>query len=238
MEPFRYHVFICDQQKPEGVPGCNARGSAEVIAALRAQVAAAGLNNDVQITTCGSLGLCEWGPNIVVYPEGVWYSGVTPADVQEIIRSHFQNGHIVERLAKRDASAVKSEICSNRDKFYASLKARDSAGALPDPLPQTLRGFQESRVLLTAVELDVFTAVGEGKTAQQVAANIHTDARATEMLLNALAAMQLLLKSGAVFHNTPITKRFFTAGSADDHRTATLHTSNLWRTWSTLTDCV
>ena len=70
MEPFRYHVFACDQQKPEGVPCCSARGSARTIEALRREIGARGLGDDVQITVCGSLGLCEHGPNLVVYPEG------------------------------------------------------------------------------------------------------------------------------------------------------------------------
>ena len=48
-----------------------------------------GLVDYVQVTTCGSLGLCEHGPNMVVYPEGVWYVGVSPEDVPEIVRSHF-----------------------------------------------------------------------------------------------------------------------------------------------------
>ena len=83
MEPFRYHVYLCEQQKPEGVPCCCARGSRAVVEALRKELAARGLFNEVQITTCGSLGLCERGPNMVVYPEGVWYSGLTPEDVPE-----------------------------------------------------------------------------------------------------------------------------------------------------------
>jgi hypothetical protein len=51
MEPFRYHVFICDQQKPEHVPCCSARGSAKVITALRDQINMRGLKDEVQITT-------------------------------------------------------------------------------------------------------------------------------------------------------------------------------------------
>ena len=58
MEPFRYHVFACDQQKPEGVPCCAARGSGQVLEALRREVAARGLEDEVQVTACGSLGLC------------------------------------------------------------------------------------------------------------------------------------------------------------------------------------
>jgi hypothetical protein len=43
MEPFRYHVFVCDQKKPEGVQGCVAAGSGNVIEALRGEIASRGL---------------------------------------------------------------------------------------------------------------------------------------------------------------------------------------------------
>ncbi len=238
MEPFRYHVFICDQKKPEGVPCCAARGSEKVIEALRREVAQQGLANDVQVTACGSFGLCERGPNMIVYPEGVWYLGVTLQDVPEIVRSHFKAGRIVERLANQDAAALKAEICTNRDKMLAARRAQDEAGVPPDDLNNTLRGFQESRVLLTAVELDLFTAVGNGAKADDVAAKTRTNPRATGMLLNALVAMGCLTKQGEVFGNTPVSTRYFVAGSADDARAATMHMVNLWRTWSTLTDCV
>jgi len=112
MQPFRYHVFVCDQQKPEGVPCCSARGSREVVDALRREAAARGLSAQVQITPCGSLGLCERGPNMVVYPDGIWYSGVTAKDVPEIVRGHFEKGQPVERLINRDEQAVRTEISS------------------------------------------------------------------------------------------------------------------------------
>ena len=62
--------------------------------------------DEVQITTCGSLGVCERGPNLVVYPEGVWYSGVRPEDVPELVESHFVQGRPVERLVNRDAGGA------------------------------------------------------------------------------------------------------------------------------------
>jgi (2Fe-2S) ferredoxin/ubiquinone/menaquinone biosynthesis C-methylase UbiE len=238
MEPFRYHVFICDQQKPEGVPGCAASGSAKVIEALRAAVAREGLNNEVQITTCGSLGLCGWGPNMVVYPEGVWYAGVTAADADEIVGVHFKQGRVVQRLAKTDPAELFGEICRNRDKFWAGMRAREAVGALPEPLAQSVRGFQESRVILTAIELDLFTAVGEGATPAQVAARIDAEARATEMLMNALVAVQLLTKRDGTFANTPIAARFLVSNLPDSHRMALMHTAHIWKRWSTLTEAV
>ncbi|MGO8786826.1 MAG: methyltransferase [Terriglobia bacterium] len=238
MEPFRYHVFICDQKKPEGVPCCPARGAADTIEALRKEVAARGLLDEVQITTCGSLGLCDGGPNLVVYPEGVWYSGMRAEDVPELVESHFVQGRPVERLVNRDASALRTEIQSNRAKFMAAQSAKEASRALPDDLNQTLRGYMESRALLTALELDVFTAVGNGATAADIAKKISTHPRATEMLLNALAAMGMLVKQQGVFHTTPATARYFTEGSKDNARPGLIHIANIWHRWSNLTDCV
>ncbi|MCX6633079.1 MAG: methyltransferase [Candidatus Solibacter sp.] len=238
MEPFRYHVFVCDQQKPEGLPCCGARGSGQVLEALRREINARGLEDEVQVTACGSLGLCEHGPNLIVYPEGLWYSGVTPADVPEIVGSHFQADTPVERLLRTDSAALRAEILTNREKMYAGLRARDAAGVLPDDLTGLIRGFQESRAVLTALELDLFTAVGDGASAAQVATRLGTDPRATEMLLNALASLRLLLKREEIFHNSQAAARYFAAGSRDNARPALLHTAHLWQRWSTLTDCV
>lgn len=238
MEPFRYHVYICEQQKPDGVPCCAARGASRVIEALRREIGARGLFDEVQITTCGSLGLCERGPNMVVYPDGVWYSGITPEDVPEIVERHFLNGQVVERLANRDEAALKAEVVANRDRFLAGQRAREAAGVMPDPLQQTIRGFMESRVVLTALELNLFTALGDGATAAQAAAALKTDARATAMLLNALVSLGLATKQDDVFRTTPLSARYFVDGSQDSARMATLHTANLWATWSTLTAAV
>lgn len=128
MEPFRYHVYACQQEKPgTTAPCCSARGSAQVLDALRKEIAAQGLGDEVQITTCGSLGMCERGPNMVVYPEGVWYSGVQPGDVPELVREHFKNGRVVERLANRDAAALRREISENRAKAMAAMAALRAA---------------------------------------------------------------------------------------------------------------
>jgi len=99
-------------------------------------------------------------------------------------------------------------------------------------LTQSLRAFQESRVLLTAIELDVFSAVLEGASAQAVASQLGTDPRATEMLLNALVAIGALLKRGGLFRCSQESQAL-AAG-----REGLLHMVNLWDTWSTLTACL
>lgn len=162
MEPFRLHVLVCNQQKPEGVPCCSARGAGAVMEALDREIKARRLEHEVKVTTCGSLGLCEHGPNMVVYPEGVWYSFVRPEDVAEIVESHFQEGAPVERLARRDPATVRAEILASREKMLQARRAREASGTLPGDLEERIRAFQESRTILTALELDMVTAAGEG----------------------------------------------------------------------------
>jgi (2Fe-2S) ferredoxin/predicted O-methyltransferase YrrM len=238
MEAFRHHIYICDQRKPEGAPSCTANGSLAVIETLRGEIAKQGLNADVQVTTCGSLGLCTRGPNMIVYPEGVWYSGVQPGDVAAIVRDHLKEGRVVDRLVSGDPPTVRAEIDTNKQKMLAAFKMRDEAGALPDDLQQSINGFRESRVLLTAIELDAFTAVGAGADAKTVAQTLRTDPRATESLLNALVALGVLRKRDGVFSNTPVSARYFVAGGEHDSRAALMHTAHLWLRWSTLTACV
>jgi SAM-dependent methyltransferase len=84
----------------------------------------------------------------------------------------------------------------------------------------------------------VFTAVGEGAPAAEVAARIKANPRATEMLLHALASLQLVSKRDGVFHNSPAAAHYFTAGSPHNARPGLLHSVGLWKTWSTLTECV
>jgi (2Fe-2S) ferredoxin/predicted O-methyltransferase YrrM len=238
MEAYDYHVYVCNQKKPEGLPSCSAHGSDKLINLLRAEIMKQGLGDTVQVTTCGSIGLCERGPNMVVYPDGIWYSGVTAKDLPEIVSQHFGSGKVVERLVNKDVAALRTEIDGNKMKMITAMKANDAAGVLPDDLNQRIRGFRESRVILTAIELDVFTAVGKGASSTDVAKRLGSDPRATEMLLNALVALELLEKKEGSFTNSAVSARYLMEGSPDDSRAGLMHSVHLWGRWSTLTDCV
>ena len=103
--------------------------------------------------------------------------------------------------------------------------------SLSDLLSST-RAFQESRALLTALELDLFTAVGDGATGPEAAARIGADARAAGMLLDALTALGALEKRDGRYRCTGESRALGPA------RPGLMHTVHLWETWSTLTDCV
>ncbi len=100
MAHFERHVFVCvNERAPTNSRGCClAKGAAEVRAAFKKAVAERGLKGVVRANNSGCLDRCEHGVTVVVYPEQVWYGGVTVADVDEIMSSHIINGVVVDRL--------------------------------------------------------------------------------------------------------------------------------------------
>ena len=99
--PFRLHVIACDGSS------CHERDARDVLKALRSRIAERGVDDDVRLTVASCLRLCGRGPNMVVYPDGVWYSAVTPRRVERIVDEHLVEGTPVTDLML-DWTTVKS----------------------------------------------------------------------------------------------------------------------------------
>jgi (2Fe-2S) ferredoxin len=93
------HIFCCTNVRPEGHPRgcCSAGGSEKMRGYMREQARALGIEN-IRVNVSGCLDRCELGPNMVIYPEGVWYHYETTEDVDEILQKHLIEGGRVERL--------------------------------------------------------------------------------------------------------------------------------------------
>ncbi len=100
MGRFRHHVFVCGNERPPDDPrgSCGAKGSAAIREALKDELKRRGLKGVVRANAAGCLDACAFGPTVVVYPEGVWYGGVRPEDVPEIVERHLVGGEPVARL--------------------------------------------------------------------------------------------------------------------------------------------
>lgn len=91
--PFKLHVLICTG------PRCGGeRHSERIRQEFRKQFVRQALPASVKDTPCLCFGLCSYGPNVIIYPDGVVYSAVGPQDVAEIVRDHLVHGRVVERL--------------------------------------------------------------------------------------------------------------------------------------------
>jgi (2Fe-2S) ferredoxin len=115
MPKFEKHIFICTNQRPEGHERgcCNPDGMGELQWRFKQKLAERGLKHRVRANKSGCLDQCEHGPNIVVYPDGVWYGHVTLADIDEIIESHILGGTPVQRLITPDA-CLNTPSCPHR----------------------------------------------------------------------------------------------------------------------------
>jgi len=82
--------------------GCLASGASEVIAAFETELAAQGLDADVDTRGTGCPGFCERGPVVVLHPKETCYLQVTPEDVPEIVSRSLKGHEVVERLLYED----------------------------------------------------------------------------------------------------------------------------------------
>ena len=85
--PYQKTVFVCTNSR-EGKSACAnpGVGGDAVCHALKEAVKAAGLKSTIRIARSGCLDRCAEGPNLFVYPDGRWFSGVSEADVPELLR--------------------------------------------------------------------------------------------------------------------------------------------------------
>ena len=116
----RAHVLIC------GGTGCTSSGSVKIQEAFAENLAANGISEEVKIVQTGCFGLCALGPVVIVYPDGTFYSQVTPEDVKEIVEEHLLKGRVVERLVYADTGEDNnipvSEVSLSDTAFYKSQK--------------------------------------------------------------------------------------------------------------------
>lgn len=107
MEPYTRHVLVCTG----GYCSPDRRGR-ELYTLLASLLQREGLlfgPTRVKRGETPCLGVCAGGPIVVVYPDGVWYAGVTPALLERIVVEHLKEGRVVEeavfhRLAPRATS--------------------------------------------------------------------------------------------------------------------------------------
>ena len=91
---FDAHLFVCCNRRPDGHPrgSCAAAGSEKLRDYMKARAKELGFGARVRVNSAGCLDRCELGPCLVVYPEGVWYRIGSPADVDQVLQQHLQEG--------------------------------------------------------------------------------------------------------------------------------------------------
>jgi (2Fe-2S) ferredoxin len=84
--PYKCHVFVCINERQGERKSCGGGNSKETRRLLKAAFRERGWSKtDVRVSGSLCLGLCDEGPNVVVYPQQLWFSGVTVDRVDEIV---------------------------------------------------------------------------------------------------------------------------------------------------------
>jgi len=115
MPKLNKHIFVCCNQRDLDHPrgSCDPEGKASLQWEFKRKLAERGLKHSVRANKSGCLDHCEHGPNVVVYPDAVWYGRVTADDVDEIINSHIVGGKPVERLMLPE-ECLNTPSCAHR----------------------------------------------------------------------------------------------------------------------------
>jgi hypothetical protein len=99
--------------------------------------------------------------------------------------------------------------------------------------------YWETKVLLTAVKLELFTVLdGKEQTAGEISRRIHADSERLELLMNALVAMRVLTKQADRFANTTVAQTYLV-------KTASQYVGHLlvlqdaeWENWGRLEETI
>ena len=109
----------------------------------------------------------------------------------------------------------------------------------PQAILELARNFMESRILLSAAELNLFTLLAPGPlSAEEIAVRIKGDLRPLTILLDALAAMDLLVKQARKYQCPPPLSSLLSQNSPDSVLSMIQHMAHVWQRWSGLTNLV
>ena len=84
ISPYDCHIFVCTNDRGGQRRSCADGDNVAVRAALKDEVAKRGWKGKVRVSQCGCLGVCESGPNVMIYPQGMWFSSVGADDTERI----------------------------------------------------------------------------------------------------------------------------------------------------------
>ena len=85
VSPYVCHIFVCTNDRKGERKSCADGNSTDIRIALKKEVNARGWKGKVRVSQCGCLGLCQKGPNVIIYPQKTWFSEVGLSETPVIL---------------------------------------------------------------------------------------------------------------------------------------------------------
>jgi NADH:ubiquinone oxidoreductase subunit F (NADH-binding)/NAD-dependent dihydropyrimidine dehydrogenase PreA subunit/(2Fe-2S) ferredoxin len=92
MTYFRSHILVCND------PECIEKGSLQILIKLNEELSLRGLDDEVKVLDTPRIGICSKGPEILVYPEGFHYVGLSVKDIPYLVEEQFLKGRPVKKI--------------------------------------------------------------------------------------------------------------------------------------------
>jgi (2Fe-2S) ferredoxin len=93
------HIFVCTNQRTGSEKlSCGEAHGMELVQEFKKHLKELKIGLKTRANRSGCLGVCDFGPTVAIYPEGIFYVGVRKEDVGEIVTSHIIHKKPVERL--------------------------------------------------------------------------------------------------------------------------------------------
>ena len=84
--PYRCHIFVCVNDRRGARKSCADGRSHEIRQLLKDRIAELQLPpGSIRVSQSLCMGLCERGPNLMIYPQGIWHFGVKIEDIDAIV---------------------------------------------------------------------------------------------------------------------------------------------------------
>ncbi len=87
--PYEQQIFVCINNRNGEKPSCGDHKGEAIFEELRRIAKEKGIHPRIRVAQAKCLGQCNIGANIMIYPQGIWYSHVSTDDVPQIVKKHF-----------------------------------------------------------------------------------------------------------------------------------------------------
>ncbi len=105
-QPYKRRIYICINNRHGESPSCGHSGSEEIVEELKKVSKELNLKGKLRVAKSGCMDLCAFGPNMMIWPEGLWYMKVTKENIPEIIETYLK----LEEADKDKGGAAESAI--------------------------------------------------------------------------------------------------------------------------------
>jgi len=112
------HIFICINDRGSDHPrgDCSRCGGLDIRIRFVQLINKHGLKGKIRANKSGCLDVCEIGPAVVIYPQNIWYTGITVNDVDEIFEKSILNDEVVNHLASDETTWMLFEDLRKKSK--------------------------------------------------------------------------------------------------------------------------